>query len=94
MEGAGNSLQSWGVETAEDDRLLPGEDPESSFPDDAEHFVSVYAELLRFQELAVSQAEAESSGGGEHLEHLRLERDRLRRRLDFWRRRQRELGGG
>jgi hypothetical protein len=73
-------------------RLLPGEDPDTTFEDDARHFVSVYAELLHFQEVAVSQAEeSQEAADGEHLAHLRVERDRLQRRLEFWQRRHHEL---
>jgi hypothetical protein len=83
-------------------RLLPGEDINSGLVDDARHFMSVYTELLSFQELALSQAGSISdslntgpsaAAGEAHLAQLRAERDRLRERLDFWTGRYKQLSG-
>lgn len=90
------------------DRLLEGEDPDSAYVEDAAHWISVYAEILLFKERLVDAAQ----GGMLQMTHplarkeateidlpvLLSERERLRRRLDFWQARQRELsrrrGGG
>ncbi|MBO0709206.1 MAG: hypothetical protein J2P44_12660 [Candidatus Dormibacteraeota bacterium] len=58
------------------DGLLPGELPDTSYPEDAQHWLTVYSELLRFAtELEVPAYV-----------------DLYRRRLDFWRVRRTELG--
>ena len=88
------------------DRLLDGEDPDSLYPEDAQHWAGVYGELLSFKEdllatarhrlALMSQAEAKKEVTGTDIQILEAERERLRRRLDFWETRiaQIERGGG
>ncbi len=90
------------LEQVKADRLLDGEDPETSYVEDAAHWITVYSELVLFKERLVDAAQ----GGMLHLSDplarqeatevdlpvLLAERDRLRKRLDFWKEKQRELG--
>lgn len=58
------------------DGLLPGEIPDTGYPEDAEHWLAVYSELLRFAtEIKLTPYV-----------------DLYRRRLEFWRARREELG--
>jgi hypothetical protein len=74
------------------DRLLEGEDPTTTYLDDAKHWVHVYGELLEFKASvageaassaadlpAVAQAESDAD-----LTILEAERRRLERRYAFW----------
>lgn len=81
-------------------RLLHGEDPTSTFPDDARHWRSVYTELLAFKhevlELTRARVAAASDGAREELlgtdiPLLEAEAQRLIVRRDFWGRRLAEL---
>ncbi len=82
-------------------RLLPGENPDSTHPDDAEHWIAVYGELLAYKDrlLAVTQATLsqmpEEPARREVAETDRalitVERERFARRLGFWSRRLAEL---
>jgi DNA-binding response OmpR family regulator len=85
------------------DRLLEGENPETSHPEDARRWLVVYGELLAYKESvlerslqAVQQYAPESAAEIEQTDVpiLTEERDRFRRRLDYWQGRVRELGGG
>jgi hypothetical protein len=83
------------------DRLLPGEDPESTQLDDAEHWIKVYRELLEYKhrllevteealsELADEPARREVAQTDRAV--ITAERERLARRLRFWDRRLAEL---
>jgi len=83
------------------DRLLEGEDPDTPHPEEARHWIEAYTELLTFKERAVATAHqslAEMPEVGILLEATRTdfvvleaERDRLRRRLEFWKRRHLDL---
>jgi hypothetical protein len=81
------------------DRLLEGEDPDTTDPEEAERWVAAYAELLGFKHEVVDQAEASAEGLTDRsrpeaetdLALLRSERERLRRRYEFWRKRAGEL---
>src|SRR5579864_1455765 len=74
--------------------LLDGEDPDSPHLDDAEHWISVYHELIEFKAsvLASSADEIagldhkESRGEAKHVDVtiLRAELERFRRRMAFW----------
>jgi DNA-binding response OmpR family regulator len=86
-----------------EDRLLEGEDTETAHPDDARRWMSAYTELLAFKESVLARTKRAVEGlGRESAEEIRRtdlkilieERDRFRRRLAFWQRRVRELGGG
>ena len=80
------------------DMLLLGENPETRRAGDARRWISIYSELLAFNEEMLDRLHQETAGGdganielGDRLaEH---EIDRLRRRLAFWQRRHRELAG-
>ena len=86
------------------DRLLEGEDPSSKLLDDAAHWIAVYSELVLFKDRLVTSAEtgareltealARTEAVEVDLPVLLAERDRLRKRLDFWKERRRELSGG
>lgn len=85
------------------DRLLDGEDPTSSYLEDASHWIAVYSELLLFKERLVDAAEQGMRNMTEPLARneaiqvdlpvLLAQRNRLRQRLDFWKERGRELSG-
>ena len=80
-------------------RLLEGEDPDSTYPDDAKHWVAVYAELLGFKENVVEAAASSAAHlpedaqpeAGDDLTILEAERQRLERRYRFWQARLAEL---
>jgi hypothetical protein len=84
------------------DRLLEGEDPTTRYVEDAAHWITVYSELVLFKERLVDTAaealrnmtemHARDEVSSTDLVVLTAERDRLRRRLDYWKERQRELG--
>jgi hypothetical protein len=73
-------------------RLLEGEDPDSTYVDDATHWVSVYGELLGFKETLVEAAASRATDlpedaqpeAGADLTILEAERQRLERRYQFW----------
>jgi hypothetical protein len=81
-------------DTLDGDRLLQGEDPNSSDPEDARHWAAVYGELLSFKEdllstarqrqARMSEATAKKEVTATDIQILEVERDRLRRRLNFW----------
>ena len=83
------------------ERMLPGEDPTATGIEDAVHWVAVYAELVLFKERLVDQAQqsilqvtdaaARKEIATTDLIALSAERDRLVRRFDFWKQRQKEL---
>ena len=88
-------------EAVDPDRLLEGEDPETRQPEEANHWIEVYTELLTFKERAVATAnqnvaqmpevDARVEATQTDLAVLQAERDRIRRRLDFWKRRHLDL---
>jgi hypothetical protein len=90
-----------GEAAADPDRLLPGEDPASPYPDDAQKWVEVYDELLRFKNRLLDVAEETLSdlhdkpARREVVETdrivLQAEVDRFHKRLSFWQRRLAEL---
>ena len=83
------------------DRLIDGEDLDSRDVDDAAHWITVYSELVLFKERLVDTADealrnmtellARDEVSSTDLVVLTAERDRLRRRLDYWKERQRAL---
>lgn len=84
------------------DRLIEGENPETKHPEDARHWVAIYHELLSFKEgvlarvyqvMATMSEAARTEVARTDQPVLETELDRLRRRLEFWRRRHWELGG-
>lgn len=81
-------------------RLLPGEDPASPYPGDAQQWASVYGELIRFKEQVVRQFEAKqqeqlSQAAEAELDKdeqgLRAELERLRLHLRYWEERQQNV---
>jgi hypothetical protein len=90
----------------DESRLLPGENPESAYLDDAVHWIAVYAELLQGKSAMLAAlsdrlAQGREEGARQELGAtdvivLTRELDRLQARLDFWSKRRLELepGGG
>jgi DNA-binding response OmpR family regulator len=98
-----NHSQDAALAAVAEDRLLEGEDPATAHSEDARRWMSAYTELLAFKEgllartrRAVEQLGRESAReiANTDVSILIEERDRFRRRLEFWRRRVRDLGGG
>ncbi|MDQ6742111.1 MAG: hypothetical protein M3Z97_04290 [Candidatus Dormibacteraeota bacterium] len=93
-----------GEEAADPQRLLPGEDPASPYPDDAQKWVEVYDELLRFKNRLLDVAEETLSDMHDEPARrevvetdrivLRAEVDRFHKRLSYWQHRLAELQGG
>jgi len=89
------------LRSVDPDRLLDGEDPRTRYVEDAAHWITVYSELVLFKERLVDSASeamrnmteshARDEVGKTDLMVLTAERDRLKRRLDYWKERQREL---
>ncbi len=80
--------------------LLPGENRGSRFIDDAQHWISVYNEFIRFKEGLLSTVEADRAGLSEELSaalsvsvvsQLTDQYASLQRRLSFWQNRLAEL---
>lgn len=73
--------------------LLEGEDPSTSFAEDARHWVAIYAQLVEFKHRLLERVEAAmqepgSAGKAEmerELELMRAELARMEGRLAFWR---------
>jgi hypothetical protein len=91
-----------GEEAADPDRLLPGEDPTSPYPDDADKWIEVYQELLVFKRRLLGVAEEALEGLEDKPARrevidtdrivLEAEVKRFERRLEFWKKRRQELG--
>jgi DNA-binding response OmpR family regulator len=82
-------------------RLIDGEDPRTTHAADARHWIVVYGELLAYKDMVLARTRKAAAGmdadAATEIEQtdlviLRRERNRVRRRLAFWRRRLRELG--
>lgn len=82
-----------GREAADSTRLLHGEDPASSDPDDIAHWITVYRELCDFKHIALrTTAERRAKGlpevdkelGEIDVPLLERERDHYLERLAFW----------
>jgi hypothetical protein len=90
-----------GEEAADPDRLLPGEDPTSPYPDDADKWIEVYQELLVFKRRLLGVAEEALEGLEDKPARkevidtdrivLETEVKRFARRLEFWKKRRQEL---
>jgi hypothetical protein len=80
------------VKVRDPNRLLEGEDPDSTHVDDATHWIAVYGELLGFKEKVVEAAASSATQlpkdaqpeAGADLTILEAERQRLERRYQFW----------
>jgi hypothetical protein len=86
----------------DDDRLLEGENPDTTYLEDAAHWVTVYSELLAVKRdlVGVSEGrlpdlpkEARQEIATTDLVVLDAEMKRFSQRLTFWRERCVELGG-
>lgn len=101
----GNSPEELAAElaaerAADEGRLMPGEDPTTVFPEDIEHWLGVYQELLAFKRDLLNRTK-ESVGKMDGLASdeiastdlvvLQGELERLQARLDFWESRRRDL---
>ncbi len=82
------------------DFQMEGEDPRTTHVEDARHWVSIYTQMLEFKERMLSRIKeeavdlpqpAENAVRRDDLPMLQAERDRVERKLDFWRRRHWEL---
>jgi hypothetical protein len=90
-----------GEEAADPDRLLPGEDPTSPYPDDADKWIEVYQELLVFKRRLLGVADEALEGLEDKPARkevidtdrivLETEVKRFARRLEFWKKRRQEL---
>jgi DNA-binding response OmpR family regulator len=85
------------------ERLIEGENLDTTHVEDARRWLVVYSELLAFKESILARTRGAVVGlhpesGQEILRTdmvvLESERDRFRRHLEYWRCRLRELGGG
>lgn len=91
------------MKAGDPDRLLPNEDPDTTFAEDAEHWIAVYGELLQYKNSLLTVTEAtlaqmnEQPASREVAETDRkvitAERARYVRRITFWKRRLAELRG-
>jgi hypothetical protein len=88
------------LDAVEPERLLPGEDQDSVHLDDAEHWASVYSELLDFKRSLLKVAEdrlasmrdaARTEVEETDLKVLQAEAQRLARRFEFWQTREGRL---
>ena len=85
------------------ERLLEGENPETEHVEDARRWLAVYSELLAYKEGVMTRTRralgALAPESAEEIEQTDLpilaeELERFRRRLRFWQRKVREMGGG
>ena len=90
------------AKAVDEDRLLEGENPDTTYLEDAVHWVTVYGELLRVKRELVGvtenrlpdlPAEARREVASTDLVVLDAEAKRFSERLTFWRQRCAELGG-
>ena len=84
------------------DRLIEGEDPRTSFPQDARHWIAVYRELIEFKEgilgrirtlSATLPAAVRQDVMDSDVAILEEQLQRYQRRLEFWYSRQLHLEG-
>jgi DNA-binding response OmpR family regulator len=87
---------------AQADRLLEGEDPATSFTQDARHWIAVYRQMIAFKDELLGRIRANlktlpPSGREDVLENdvavIEQQLMRYRRRIEFWFARQWELEG-
>jgi hypothetical protein len=95
--------QNAALDAVEPERLLDGEDEQTTYADDAVHWTKVYGELLEFKHSLLNLAEKRvvtmgDDAGSEvkdtDLKVLKAEAARFERRLAFWRIRTNELSVG
>jgi hypothetical protein len=90
------------LDAVEPERLLDGEDEQTTYADDAVHWTKVYRELLEFKHTLLNVAEQSVVSMGDDagsevkdtdLKVLKAEAARFERRLAFWNLRTNELSG-
>ena len=77
-------------------RLLPGEDPATPYPEDAQHWAAVYEELVAFKQHLLAQLQAKQdevtppAAAELHKDEVdfQAELERLRLHLRYWEERQ------
>ena len=84
--------------------LLRGEDPDSRHPDDVQHWINAYSELVTFKERVLNKSRdsisdmdnpsSRKEAAEVDVTILRAELARFRERLDFWVNRREELKTG
>jgi DNA-binding response OmpR family regulator len=84
-----------GSEYPLDASLLPGEDPLTSYPEDARQWVTVYSELTDFVNRSLTRLDADGrlALGRADRGQLEAQRRSLESRLAYWRQRAWSLGG-
>lgn len=94
--------QNAALDAVEPERLLDGEDEQTTYADDAVHWAKVYRELLEFKHSLLNLAERRVNSMGDDartevndtdLKVLKAEAARFERRLAFWQVRTNELSG-
>ena len=94
--------QDAALDAVEPERLLDGEDEQTTYADDAVHWTKVYRELLEFKHSLLNVAEQSVTSMGDDagsevrdtdLKVLKAEAARFERRLAFWQLRTNELSG-
>lgn len=94
--------QNAALDAVEPERLLDGEDEQTTYADDAIHWTKVYRELLDFKRGLLNLAERGVTSMGNDagsevkdtdLKVLKAEAARFERRLAFWQLRTNELSG-
>ena len=94
--------QNAALDAVEPERLLDGEDEQTTYADDAVHWTKVYRELLEFKHTLLNVAEQSVVSMGDDagsevkdtdLKVLKAEAARFERRLAFWQLRTNELSG-
>ena len=98
MSGMGEAEQEAGLGIG----YFQGEDPATTDPKEASHWIRVYSELLLFKGevltaaydgiASITEAVARKAAMEADLPILEGENQRLRQRLDFWKQREVELG--
>jgi tRNA/tmRNA/rRNA uracil-C5-methylase (TrmA/RlmC/RlmD family) len=90
-----------GTRTADSARLMHGENPDSTDPREITHWITAYTELLAFKEQMLADMHQRmtrmSQAGSDEVEELdvtiiQTQQRRYRTRLEFWERREQQLG--
>jgi hypothetical protein len=75
-------------------KLLPGEDPATTYPAEASDWADTYEELCRFtaQVLEITRFDPVGTHNPPNMQFLELEQERLQAHWKFWADRKREVG--
>jgi hypothetical protein len=88
------------LKAGDEERLMRGENPDTTYLEDVEHWAGVYGELLAFKQdlldftkdrIARMKPPASNELATTDLVIMEAEHVRLRSRFDFWEQRRREL---